>query len=351
MFKKILNRFKSEEPLKIVEKKKIWFAIPVFVVVIAMIAFTIYAVLGGSFSKGLNFGIDFTGGTIMTVEIGESANATNFDANATKIQNIIIDNGMTIGYTQVSGEGANAAIVIKYTGDMNEADTEIANDAIKAAIQLEYPNIFVSNPAFIAYEYIGATTSNDLVINAIVSIIVASLLVLLYIIVRFEIYSGLSAVIALLNDVLCMIAFVTIFNIEINSYFIAVVITIIVYSINNTIVVFDRVRENLETMDINKKTSYLNVVNRSVTETIGRTVSTTVTTLCTITVLAIVGVPIIREFSLMIISGIVAGTFSSLCIAPSLYSLIRNKVYLAENDKTVVPKISTKNTSFKGKKS
>jgi preprotein translocase subunit SecF len=326
VMKKFFSLFNySGKTLNVVEKYKLWFALPLAIIVIALIMFTVYAIIGGSFAAGLNLGIDFTGGTILTVELGDQAIGDNYTTNAAAIKNIIEAKGMTVGYTQQSGSGADASIVLKYQGDLSEADMEDANQAIQDAIQELFPTIYNDNPMFINYEYIGATTSSDLIGKAILSIAIAGALILLYIIIRFEIFSGVTAIIALFHDIVMIFCFVIITRLQINSNFIAVIITIMAYSINNTIVVFDRVRENLKIEPISPKNTYSVIVDKSIAETIGRSINTTVTTMLTILMLAILSVDTIQEFSLMIMVGLFAGTFSSLCIAPTMYSMIRTK--------------------------
>jgi len=320
------------KPLNIVSKYKIWFSIPLALIIIGIIAFIIFAIVGGSFGSGFNLGIDFTGGTILTVEIGDQALNDNYIVNRDKITEIIEGKGLNVGYTQQSPDGAQSAIVVKYQGDVSEEEMETINEEINDAIQALYPDIYETNEQFITYEYIGATTSSDLIGKAFLSILIAGIAILIYIIFRFEVFSGVTAVIALLHDVIIIMVFVTLARIQLNSNFIAVIITIIAYSINNTIVIFDRVRENLAATPVNNHMTYGMIVDKSVTETLGRSVNTTITTMMTITVLAIIGVPVIRDFSLMIIVGLIAGTFSSICVAPTLYSLIRDKRYRIQND-------------------
>ena len=330
--KNFFNRFEYKgTSLKVVEKRKIWFIIPIAIVVISMVMFGIYAIAGNSFGSGLNLGIDFTGGTILTVELGTLADGDAYTTNATALENVVKAKSMNVSYTQVSGTGATKSIVLKYQGSMSEEDMSVANDDIRNSIQDLYPEIYSANSNFISFEYIGATTSADLISTAIISILVAGALILLYIIIRFEIYSGITAIIALLHDVIMIFAFTIIAHVQINSTFIAVLITIIAYSINNTIVVFDRVRENLAATPVGNHMSYGTIINKAITETLGRSINTTITTLLTITVLAIISVSTIRDFAILIIVGLVAGTFSSLCIAPSLYALIRDKMYAKKN--------------------
>ena len=170
-------------------------------------------------------------------------------------------------------------------------------------------------------DYVGATVGKDLLTNAAFALIIAIVLMLIYIWIRFELYSGIAAVIALIHDVLIMFTFVAIFRTQINSPFVAAILTIVGYSINNTIIIFDRIREN------NKKyggqiTSAENV-NLSVSETMTRSINTTITTLIALVALYVLGVDSIKTFTLPIIVGIIAGFYSSVFITGPLWNLIK----------------------------
>ncbi len=184
-----------------------------------------------------------------------------------------------------------------------------------------------------AGDQVGASVSSELLTTAICSIIGALALMLLYIFIRFELSSACAAIVALFHDVLIMFCFMAIFHIEINSTFIAAIITILGYSINNTIIIFDRVREAIKN-GMAKNSTYGSVANFAVRDTLLRSINTSLTTLITIAMVAIIGVPDIRIFALPIIVGLLAGTFSSICIAPSIWSLIKDRKKRAPKAKT-----------------
>lgn len=184
-----------------------------------------------------------------------------------------------------------------------------------------------------AGDQVGASVSSELLTTAICSIIGALVLMLLYIFIRFELSSAFAAIVALFHDVLIMFCFMAIFHIEINSTFIAAIITILGYSINNTIIIFDRVREAIKN-GMAKNSTYGSVANFAVRDTLLRSINTSLTTLMTIAMVAIIGVPDIRIFALPIIVGLLAGTFSSICIAPSIWSLIKDRKKRAPKAKT-----------------
>ena len=172
----------------------------------------------------------------------------------------------------------------------------------------------------------SSTVSTEILKSAILAISVALLCMLIYIVIRFELLSGISAVVALVHDLLIMFCGMVIFHIEVNANFIAGIITILGYSINNTIIIFDRVRENMKLLGGKRlngklvKPAY--IANLSVQETIMRSINTTLTTLVTISMVAIIGVPSIRVFALPIIFGLLAGTYSSIFIAPTIWAML-----------------------------
>lgn len=191
-----------------------------------------------------------------------------------------------------------------------------------------------------------ATVSNEYLFSAIVAIAVALICMLIYIVIRFEILSGISAVVALAHDILIMFCAMVVFHIEINSTFIAALITILGYSINNTIIIFDRVRETSKLYTGKRVNGKLVkpefIANKSVQDTIWRSINTTLTTLITIGMVAIIGVADIQIFALPIIFGLLAGTYSSIFIAPSVWAWLMKKFPGRKQSKKFAPKASEK---------
>lgn len=304
---------------RIVEKAKIWYIIPLVIILIAAIAFGIYAGINKSASQGMNIGIDFTGGTMVTVQVGDKLDPKN-DKNGSlykqyvnEVKAIVESNGGKYGYAQLTGADASTSVVIRYGLVSNEINAQI-EDAVKDKYSSD-------NTIEVRSRVIGATASKQLIATAVGSVALSTLLILIYIAFRFRnLFTGLSAVVGLLHDVTMVIAFTIICNIQINSSFIAALITIVAYSINNTIVVFDRIRFNGKDAKMGGRTVIpKDIANISVAQTISRSICTTLTTLAAIVILAIIGVPSIREFALPVIFGLISGTFSSIFIAPSLY--------------------------------
>jgi len=171
-------------------------------------------------------------------------------------------------------------------------------------------------------ETIDAVIGKEMRQQAIIALILANIGMLIYITFRFEFKSAVAAVLALVHDVLIIISFYAIFHIPVDSTFIAVVLTIVGYSINDTIVVFDRIRENLKTM---RKASFTDIANLSIMQTLARSINTSFTTLITITALFLLGGETIKDFSLALIVGIASGTYSSIFIATPLWEIFRDR--------------------------
>lgn len=171
-------------------------------------------------------------------------------------------------------------------------------------------------------DMVGATVSVELIFNAVLAVVLALIFMLVYIGFRFQLSSGIACILALLHDVLIMFLFMAICHVEINSTFIAALITILGYSINNSIIVFDRVRENMQSIYVKTKTPE-DVADKSVKETLLRSINTTITTVIMILMVAIIGVTDIRIFAFPILVGLLAGTYSSIFIAPSLWALFQ----------------------------
>lgn len=261
------------------------------------------------FCGGLNIGIDFTGGVLFTMDM-------KVDYDVAWLEQIIEDNGIEDAQVVKTGTSTSkqtmADIRMK---SMETADEEIAaREAVLAEVQSRY-----ARAEIISVDKVNGIASATLLKNALLSIVIAAVLILIYVWIRFELYSGIAAVAMLIHDVLIMLSVVCIIRLPINSTFIAAVLTIVGYSINNTIVVFDRVREiSRGVSNINKQRE--EVVNRSISGTLMRSINTTITTLVTILMVYIFGGTAIREFALPIIVGLIAGAYSSIFLAVPLWS-------------------------------
>ncbi len=260
----------------------------------------------GLISGGLNLGIDFTGGSILTVNIGQV-----YDQPV--IEKALSDNGVDPATAQIvsAEDGTQAIIRMQVVSE----DTDIAQlrDDILTSIQATYPNATATD-----METVGGVSSSEIVMNAFLSVVIASVLMLVYIWIRFALFSGIAGVIALIHDVLIMTAFMSITRVQINSSFIAACLTIVGYSINDTIVVFDRIRENNRIIG-GRGFTRTQIADISIRETLPRTINTSLTTLITILAVYIFGVASIKEFALPIIIGLISGTYSSIFIASPIW--------------------------------
>lgn len=277
---------------------------------------------------GFNLGIDFTGGTVLNVKVGSKLEeGNNYSIVSSQITTIFKNEGFEIGYIQQEGEGEEAQIAIRFKDKkgLTEAQmqTEIDNLKTKLESGLELDgttlNVTVSNGSRIA-----GSASKTLLINSLLAILIAIILILIYIAVRFELLSGLTAILMLVHDVLIMCALVAIFRIQINAGFIAGLITIIGYSINNVIMVFDRIRENKKREDYKSFTSN-EIANMSIKQVFSRTILTALTTIVSILALVIIGVNSIREFLIPILFGLLSGVYSSTMLAGPIWAFINDK--------------------------
>ena len=268
------------------------------------------------FGYGINEGIDFAGGLSMQYKLTEK------EAVDKALVEKVLDN-MSIKTYTVTVQGANNNEVNVRIKDASEDEQHVIKAKFEKGISEYYPDVYTysesSNIAFV-----GPVAGAELTKNAILSVLIASVLMLVYIAFRFDLNSGLAAVFGLVHDVLIMLSFMVIFRsvIQMNSSFIAAALTIVGYSINNTIVIFDRIRENAKKMSGAPREEVTNV---SIKESLGRTICTTVTTLITIVALCILGVASIREFALPIIVGILSGVYSANMINGYVWAFLEEK--------------------------
>lgn len=317
--------------LPIYQNAYYWFILPLAIIFIALVCGTVYSTEGNKYDGFANVGIDFKGGTVLTVEMtGADMQGSNYDEHVKMIEEAVAESGAKAGMAQKSGDNA---IIVKYQNsiggtDYNSADKTEEMIAINDTIEKTVVNKFVekygtSVRVTANAEMTNATASSDLIKKACLSVGIAILLMLIYTAIRFDFFSGIAALCAQLTDVIVMLACVIIFRIQINSSLIAGIITIIAYSINNTIIVFDRVRENMAPYKHKKeKVDIKGVLNGSVSACVSRALLTSATTLITITILACVGVQTLTDFALPIIFGILSGLYSSIFIAPSIWGLL-----------------------------
>ena len=224
----------------------------------------------------------------------------------------------------INGESTGQAVIVKYQNidGATEKEISVKNNEIleKLRESLGYTAKQDYKKSVVGGGVITATASAELLTKAFIAMLVAIVLILIYIIFRFELTSGFAAILALFHDLLIVCSLVIMFRITINSSFIAALVTILGYSINNTIIIFDRIRENIRS-GVYEKSSNSEIANISVKETMSRSVYTTITTFITILLVAVIGVSDIRDFALPIVFGVLAGFYSSVFITPGLWAI------------------------------
>ncbi len=335
--------------LKIVEKFKIFAPISLALILIGVILIL---------TIGLNVGLDFAGGTKLEIDLGDYvvAHEEVKTQAESEIKKVITDNKFEINSSvKWAGDDKNImeiGLASKYDGvdvDKNDVDkqTEFVNkiegedglnSKIVDALTKLNPELEVDIDS-IKVRTVNPITAQRLLVNALWATLAAVVVMLVYIIFRFTLSSGLAAITALAHDVLVMFAFMAIFQVQISTTFIAAIITIVGYSINATIVIFDRIRE-LKSLPSMEGLSDTTIANTAVKNTLGRTILTTITTMTTVIALAVVcaimGVSTMEEFALPIIFGLIAGTYSSVFLASSFWVVYRklgNKIRKTEKIK------------------
>lgn len=283
--------------LDVIKNKKIFLAIAAVFILAGIVSFAI---------QQLNIDIDFSGGTEIQLNIGKEV--TNDDCN--KINSIIEEKlgRKYVSSTTKSTADSNMAIIRTGSEELDNDQQTTLLEAIDEAFGIDHSAVECE------INSVSATIGSRLLKTAILAVIIAIVLMLLYIALRFKFASAIAAIVCLCHDVLIVLAVYSIFQIPVNSNIIAALLTILGYSINATIIVFDRIRENRA-----RYNDFADAVNSSIKETFMRSLNTTITTLFTIGMIYILGVSSIRNFALPIIVGLVAGFFSSVFLSGMLW--------------------------------
>ncbi len=300
---------KEKGTVNFLSKKNIFFACSIAVIVLGFVFMGINRATTG---KVLNYSLDFVGGTSTNVTFNEDLALAEIDTKVVPV------------FTNITGDGAvqvqkvaGSNEVIFKTRELNLSEREQLNSALAEQ--------FGVNEELITAETISSTISSEMKNDAVIAVIIATVCMLIYIWFRFkDIRFAASSVAALVHDVLVVLAFYAVAKVSVGSTFIACMLTIVGYSINATIVIFDRIRENLGTML--KKDSLEELVNRSISQTLSRSIFTSLTTFIMVAALYVLGVTSIKEFALPLMVGIVCGTYSSVCITGALWYVLRTKI-------------------------
>ncbi|NMA14988.1 MAG: protein translocase subunit SecF [Clostridia bacterium] len=278
---------------EIVKRRKIWYVLSLFIIIPGIISLLM---------QGLNLGIDFTGRNLMQIKFTQ-------DVSSSEVREIFsqhVEEGFSVQETEdnnyfvrttVMSEEQNKAIIADLTSQLGE------NEVLRN-------------------EHVGPVIGKELTTNALYALAIASVLMVIYITFRFQFKFAIAAIIALLHDVFVMVGVFSLLQFEVDSSFIAAVLTIVGYSINDTIVIFDRIREN---MTITRKIEDITkLVNESLMQTLARSINTVLTTLFPLVALLLFGGVTIKTFALALFIGIVSGCYSSIFIASSIWIDLRN---------------------------
>ena len=310
---KVYGVGKEKKTINFLSKRYLFFGLSAAVIVIG---FVVMGINKSQMDMALNYSLDFVGGTSTTMTLNEDLSIEQIDAQIVPLIEEITGDG-NVQTTKVAGSNQ---IIIK-TRTLNVEERERFANTMTTNFGVDANSITA--------ETISATVSSEMQADAIKAILVSTILMLLYIWFRFkDIRFGASSVIALLHDVLVVLAFYAIVKISVGNTFIACMLTIIGYSINATIVIFDRIRENLR--DKRDKESLDDVVNKSISQTLSRSIFTSLTTFFMVAALEVFGVSSIREFALPLIAGIICGTYSSICLASAFWYVLRTKIVKKE---------------------
>lgn len=303
---KFYGRAKVRKSINFTGHKKIFFTVSILLILSGPVIMFVNSQMG---NRALNYSLEFSGGTATTVTFNEDMNIAQIDSEVTPVVEEVTGDG-NVQPTKVVGTNQ---VVIK-TRSLNLEERQALNDAMVENFDVD--------PDLISSESISSTVSTEMRRDAVVAVVVATIFMLLYIWFRFkDIRFASSGVLALVHDVLVVLAFYAVSRISVGNTFIACMLTIVGYSINATIVIFDRIRENMhgdkEPEDMDE------IVNSSITQTLTRSIYTSFTTFVMVAVLFILGVSSIREFAAPLMVGVVCGAYSSVCITGPLWLVMK----------------------------
>lgn len=330
---KYYGRVAKLKPFDFIGHRVLFFVISLVVIGAGIVAMIGYSIAG----KGpLNYSLEFKGGTETTV---------NFDKDYTIAE---IDSEIVPVVSKVTGDtdiqtqkvtSSNGVIIKTRTLDLNE------REALNTALE---ENFGVTEED-ISSENISSTISGETRVNALVAVLVAAFFMLIYIWIRFkDIRFASSAIIALGHDVLVTLTMYALIRLSVGSAFIACILTVIGYSINDTIVIFDRIRENAKEIKDEKPETLMKLSNDSIMETLSRSLSTSFTTAVTVLMLLILGVSSVRAFAFPLLVGVICGTYSSICIATELWYVMKIKIKSKNNTKKPAKKKVPAKVAVKG---
>ncbi|MCF8001216.1 MAG: protein translocase subunit SecF [Halanaerobiales bacterium] len=284
--------------MDILGKRKIWYTLSITILVIGLIFLAM---------NGLNFGIDFQGGSLLEFKF-------DHEVSNEEVRNVLSDINIAEDsrVQQTETEGINGTLIRS-----KELSTQEIVE-VEEALREKFPST-----EMLRTQMVGPTIGQELRTKALLALLIASIAIVLYISVRFEFRFAIVSIITLMHDILIVLGIFAILGREINTPFVAALLTIIGYSINDTIVIFDRIRENMKMMH---KTAFEKLANQAVVDTLPRSINTSLTTLITILAIYLFGGASIKVFMLALFIGMFAGTYSSIFVASPLLVTWTNRV-------------------------
>lgn len=311
---KFYGRAKERKSINFLGKKGVFFTVSLVIIAVGFIGMGVHSKVSGN---ALNYGLDFVGGTSTTADYGKEYSIEEIESQ------IVPEFAAVVGDNNIQSnrvEGTTQVTVKTRTLSLEERE----------AVNTMLVEKFGVDEKTITSQSISSTISGEMRSDAVVAVIVSTICMLIYIWFRFkDIRFGASAIAALVHDVLVVLAVYAIARISVGNTFIACMLTIIGYSVNDTIVIFDRIRENMgKAVGKQTKESLAEIANKSLTQTLSRSINTSITTFIMVFMLYILGVASIREFSLPLMAGLLCGSYSSICIATELWYVM--KVHLGK---------------------
>lgn len=286
----------------ILKRSKLWFAISLLIIIPGIFCM---------FTKGFNFGIDFTGGTIIEMEFQQ-------EVTLPQVRDVLREYNLDNATIQLSGDVSNVEAskdVMIRTMDLEENERK----AVMASLKDE-----IGDYTVLREEKVGATIGGELITDALMATVISWILIILYVSYRFEWRFGIAAILTLIHDVLIVLSVFSFLQKQVDSSFVAAILTIIGYSINDTIVIFDRIRENMK-LHYRKGGDLNELSNRSIYQTLTRSMYTVLTCLFTTFALYFFGGDTTKDFAFALLIGFFSGCYSSIFIASPMWVLLRNK--------------------------
>lgn len=286
----------------ILKRSKLWFAISLLIIIPGIFCM---------FTKGFNFGIDFTGGTIIEMEFQQ-------EVTLPQVRDVLREYNLDNATIQLSGDVSNVEAskdVMIRTMDLEENDRK----AVMASLKDE-----IGDYTVLREEKVGATIGGELITDALMATVISWILIILYVSYRFEWRFGVAAILTLIHDVLIVLSVFSFLQKQVDSSFVAAILTIIGYSINDTIVIFDRIREN-QRLHFKRGGDLNELANRSIYQTLTRSLYKVFTVLFTTFALYFFGGDTTKDFSFALLIGFFSGSYSSIFVASPLWVVLKNK--------------------------